>query len=86
MTIDAREGRNRDLGLVLTILLNNGPPDSDALLMEGSGVGLITVFQSQINAEFNILCKNPGDRLCLDGLETNLLRVTCEFFLGRFFW
>ena len=34
----------------------------------------------QTRAEFNGLCKSPGDRLCLDGLETNLLRVACDLF------
>ena len=32
MTQDAREGRNRKLGSLLTILFNNSPPDSWSLL------------------------------------------------------
>ena len=42
---DARH-RNSDLGFVFTTLLNNAPPDTEALMTENSGVGRVTVFLS----------------------------------------
>ena len=79
-TEEHRQGANRNLGQVLTILLNVSPPDADALLEEASEVGRVTVFLIRIRAEFKNLCKNPGDKLCLDSLDNNLLRVAVDFF------
>ena len=83
LTRDARH-RNSYLSFVLTTLLNNAPPDAESLMIENSGGGRVTVFLSQTWAEFNELCRSPGDRLCLDGPETNLLRVVCDFFWANF--
>ena len=72
LTIHRREGNNRDLAFVLNTLLNNAPPDNDTLEVEGTGVGLVTVFLSKTRTEFQALCKHPGDKLVLDALDTNL--------------
>ena len=84
LTIHRREGNNRDLAFVLNTLVNNAPPDNDTLEVEGTGVGLVTVFLSKTRTEFQALCKHPGDELVLDALETNLHRVACDFFYADF--
>ena len=84
LTEDYRRGPNRNLGRVLTILLDIPPPNADELLEEASGVGRVSVFLSKTRAEFKSLCINPGDKLFLDSLETNLLRVACDFYWADF--
>ena len=84
LTTVNRNGANSNLGRVLTTLLNNSPPDCDELLTEYSGVGRVKVFLSRTRAEFAGLCQHPGDMLFLDALETNLLRVSCDFFWADF--
>ena len=74
-------------GQVFSTLLDRSPADNETLLTvlaENSGIGRVTVFLSQTMAEFNALCRSPGDRLCLDGLETNLLRVASDFYQADF--
>ena len=84
LTEDYRRGPNRNLGRLLTILLDIPPPNADELLEEGSGVGRVSVFLTRTQAEFKSLCINPGDKLFLDSLETNLLRVACDFYWADF--
>ena len=84
LTRDDRNVNTRNLGNVLTTLMNRSPPNSDALLTESSGVGRIKVFLSRTRAEFGGLCKHSGDKLFLDALETNLLRVSCDYFWADF--
>ena len=80
LTVENRQGAHRNLNNALTTLLNNSPPDTDSLLVENSGVGRVNVFIARIRAEFKSMCRNPGDSLILDALDSNLHRVVCDFF------
>ena len=80
LTEEYRSGPNRNLGRVLTILLDMPPPNTDVLLEEGSGSGRVTVFLARTRAEFKGSCIFPGDQLFLESLETNLHRVACDYF------
>lgn len=84
ITEQDRIGPQRNLGRVITTLLNMSPPDAEVLLREGSGVGRVTVFLTRIRAEFKGFCKTSGDKLYLDGFESNLLRVASDFFWADF--
>ena len=44
ITQQDRIGPQRNLGRVITTLLNMSPPNADVLLREGTGVGRVTVF------------------------------------------
>ena len=73
-------GLETNLKGIFSTLLNNSPPNSDALQEEGSGVGQIKVFLAQTQAEFQSAKGHPGDVNTLAGLETNLLRVASDYF------
>ena len=61
-------------------LLDSQPPNCDLLKTEGSGVAKVDIFLKQTYAEFKSMIKSPADENCLNGLQSNLLRVSCDFF------
>ena len=63
---------------IFTTLLDKQPPNSDSLKAEGSGIGQVGVFISQMESEWKTLIKSPGDANSLHGLSTNLLRVCSD--------
>ena len=68
------------MSAIFTTLMNRQPPNSDLLNAEGSGVAKVKVFLNQTCAEFQSMVKSPGDENALNGLFSNLLRVSCDFF------
>ena len=69
---------NFDLKGIFSTLLDNQPPNCDRLNEEGSGTGRVNVFISQLEAEFRPLFKSPGDENALNGISTNLMRISCD--------
>ena len=53
-------------------LVDHDLPTTNELKVEGSGVGLLSVFLNQTIAEFTSLISSPADKIFLKGLEDNL--------------
>ena len=69
-----------NLKSIFTTLLDRQPPNSDELKVEDSGIANLTIFLTQTEAEFRVLVKSPADKNALDGLASNLLRVSCDYY------
>ena len=80
LTADNRAQGAIDIPKVLSVLLNNPPPNTDRLIEEGSGIGQVQVFLSQTRAEFQSAKRCPGTENTMDGLEANILRVASDYF------
>ena len=61
-------------------LIDSALPTTTELKQEGSGFGLISVFLTQITAEFTPLIKCPADKLFLRGLDDNILRMASDMY------
>ena len=79
-----RVSGNFNIDGIYRTLLNSEPPNSDQLKAEGSGIAKVSVFLKQTVSEFKSLIKSPGDENSLNGLQTNLLRVSCDFYWASF--
>ena len=73
-----------NLDSILTILLNNRPPNADQLKTEYSGNARVQFFLNQTEAEFCSMIISPGDRNTLNGLRGHLLRVASDFYWANF--
>ena len=71
---------NFNIAGIYRTLLDSEAPNCDQLKVEGSGIGKVSVFLKQTESEFRSLIESPGDENALNGLQTNLLRVSCDFF------
>ena len=79
-TNESRVHGRFDLNEIFSKLMDSQPPNCDLLKTEGSGVAKVDIFLKQTYAEFKSKIKSPGDENCLNGLQSNLLRVSCDFF------
>ena len=79
-----RAAGNFNIGAIYRTLLDSEAPNCDQLKAEGIGISKVCVFLKQTESEFRALIKSPGDENTLNGLQTNLLRVSCDYFWASF--
>ena len=79
-----RDGQNFKLKEIITVLLNNPPPNSNVLKEEGSGMAKIEMYMNQTEAEFKRHVTGPGDENVLNGLGTDIIRAASDFHWANF--